>query len=435
MQLGGLRVPASHGASLRPCDDPASGPYQAWLPVLRAGCQDIPRRIVSSASWAGVPWGYDLAMRWTKVPAAAWPTPHELVQEGLRHHRVVMLNQTHDELTRWLWVLVAVSLALAVAIPLWLWPPRAPSATADHETWKLFGRPPAPGDWISGDGAYPVPLQGGRVAWLFGDSQVRRADATNAIVHNTIVIQDGDRLRTLAGGTPAQPTDLIPPVQPGTWLWPSSGFVEQGRLMVFAEELTRPASDGDGFQATHRRYLVSFQLPDLAQGTPQAVYDGPVAWGHTVLVNADQVYVYGNLERDGWTNLTYLARFRLGHSGGYWQFWNGHRFSSARLAAAPLRGPDGRALVAKLASVIPIPAAAHAGPGARFAALSIDPFATTIDLRVAAGPQGPWRARHPLCAVPELHAYLPHARTDQGGAIRLAYSVANSQPRYLSVNW
>lgn len=402
--------------------------------MSRAGCQDIPPSDRVKCQLGLCAPGYDLAMRWTEVPAAAWRTPHELVQEGFRRNRVVMLNEAHDGLTRWLWVLVAVS--LAVVIPLWLWLPRAPSATADHDTWKLFGRPPAPGDWVSGDGAYPVPLPGGRVAWLFGDSLVRRADATNAIVHNTIVIQDGRRrLRTLAGGTTAQPTDLIPPVQPGTWLWPSSGFVEQGRLMVFAEELARPASGGDGFQATHRRYLVPFQLPDLLQGTPQAVYDGPVAWGHAVLVNGDDVYVYGNLQRDGWTNLTYLARFRLGHSGGYWQFWNGHRFSSARLAAAPLHGPDGRALVAKLASVIPIPAAAHAGAGARFAALSIDPFATTIDLRVAPGPQGPWRARHTLCAVPEPHAYLPHARTDEGGAIWLAYSVANSQPRYLTVNW
>jgi hypothetical protein len=79
------------------------------------------RRIVSSASWAGVPRDYDLAMRGTEVPAAAWRTPQELVQEGFRRNRVVMLNQAHDGLTRWLWVLVAVSLALAVAIPMWLY--------------------------------------------------------------------------------------------------------------------------------------------------------------------------------------------------------------------------------------------------------------------------------------------------------------------------
>ncbi len=332
-----------------------------------------------------------------------------------------------------LWVLAAV---LLVAVPVMGRLPRVPTATADHHTWELFGRPPAPGNWVSGDGAYPVPLPDGQVAWLFGDSQVRRADNTDAIIHNAIVVQnDRGRLRTLAGGTAAQPADLIPPVQPGTWLWPSSGFVEHDRLMVFAEEFTRPASGGEGFQATDRRYLVPFQLPHLARGTPQAVYDGPIASGHAVLVSGDDVYIYGNLQRDGWTNLTYLARFRLGHSGGYWQFWNGRRFAPELLTAAPLQGPDGKALVAKLANVIPIPHPSPAGAGGGLAALTIDPFATTIDLRVASRPQGPWSARHTLYAIPEPHPYLPRARTDATGAVQLAYSVANSRPRYLTVKW
>jgi hypothetical protein len=47
-----------------------------------------------------VPQGYDRAMRWTEVPAAAWRTPQELVQEGFRRSRVVMLNEAHDGLTR-----------------------------------------------------------------------------------------------------------------------------------------------------------------------------------------------------------------------------------------------------------------------------------------------------------------------------------------------
>ena len=39
-------------------------------------------------------------MRWTEVPAAAWRTPQELVQEGFRRSRVVMLNEAHDGPTR-----------------------------------------------------------------------------------------------------------------------------------------------------------------------------------------------------------------------------------------------------------------------------------------------------------------------------------------------
>jgi hypothetical protein len=50
-----------------------------------------------------MPWvleGYDQAMRWTQVPAAAWRSPQELVQEGFRRSRVVMLDEAHDGLKR-----------------------------------------------------------------------------------------------------------------------------------------------------------------------------------------------------------------------------------------------------------------------------------------------------------------------------------------------
>jgi hypothetical protein len=39
-------------------------------------------------------------MRWTQVPAAAWRTPQELVQEGFRRSQAVMLNEAHDGLIR-----------------------------------------------------------------------------------------------------------------------------------------------------------------------------------------------------------------------------------------------------------------------------------------------------------------------------------------------
>jgi hypothetical protein len=323
-------------------------------------------------------------------------------------------------------VLLPVALTLTMIVL-----PRLPAVTADLGTWKLFGRPPTPGGWVAGDGSYPVQLPDRRVAWLFGDSLVHRADGSNMIVHNAIVVQDrSGRLRTLAGGTAAEPADLIPPVQPNTWLWAASGFVDHGRLMVFAEEFTG-AGDGQRFQATNRRYLVPFQLPDLDRGTPRPVYDGPVAWGHAVLVSGGWVYVYGNLERDGWTNLTYLARFRPGGADGYWQFWNGRGFGPEALAAAPIGRRDGGELVAKVASVIPWPQSGGGG----FAALTIDPFGTTIDLRVAPAPQGPWSASHVLYTIPERHSYLPRARTTTSGAVVLSYSVADDRPRYLTARW
>jgi hypothetical protein len=71
-----------------------------WIGMAGAGGETSHPWIVSSPGWAWVPRGYDQAMRWTEVPAAAWRTPQELVEEGFRRSRVVMLNEAHHGLSR-----------------------------------------------------------------------------------------------------------------------------------------------------------------------------------------------------------------------------------------------------------------------------------------------------------------------------------------------
>jgi hypothetical protein len=78
-------------------DDTTTHP--AILVTSMAG-GDIPASGVSSTGWGSVAQSYDRTMRWTEVPAAAWRTPQELVEEGFRRSRVVMLNEAHDGLTR-----------------------------------------------------------------------------------------------------------------------------------------------------------------------------------------------------------------------------------------------------------------------------------------------------------------------------------------------
>src|SRR4030095_12459992 len=65
-----------------------------------AGVKTSHRCIVSSPEWGLVRQAYDQAMRCMEVPAAAWRTPQELVEEGFRRGRVVMLNEAHNGLTR-----------------------------------------------------------------------------------------------------------------------------------------------------------------------------------------------------------------------------------------------------------------------------------------------------------------------------------------------
>ena len=351
-----------------------------------------------------------------------------------------------------LWICLP-SILLAVAVPVVLvkvaLPAHAPNPgpgpggggqASDHHSFQVVGRLRGLADLVAGDGTYPVPLPDGQTAWLFGDCRFRTAGGV-AGVRNAILLQDAQRrFRMVTGHTGADPTDLIPRLRPNTWLWPSSGFVEHGYLMVFAEEFkgTLQPNGKVGFVATNHRYLVGLALPSLhpLPGPPHEVYGGPIAWGHTVLVNGSDVYVYGNLQQDhGWTNLTYLARFPLGASTSYWRFWDGRDFVPYPAAAAPLRGSDGARLTTKLTSIIPNPDPQARAAGVGFAALTMQPFGATFDLRTATRPQGPWGASRVLYKVPDPKklAYLPRARPDPDGTLQLAYSVWASPPRFLVI--
>jgi hypothetical protein len=345
--------------------------------------------------------------------------------------------------------LFAALLVVAVSVPVVLikvaLPARVPtlgsgSQASGHHGFQVVGRLRGLGDLVAGDGTYPVPLPDGRTAWLLGDCRFRTAGGV-AGVRNAILLEDAHRrFRIVTGRTGADPTDLVPRVRPNTWLWPSSGFVEHGRLMVFAEEFkaTLQPNGKVGFVATDHRYLIGLALPSLRPlpGPPREVYGGPIAWGHAVLVNGSDVYAYGNLQQDhGLTNLTYLARFPLGGSTGYWQFWDGRGFVPYPGAAAALRGSDGARLTTKLTSVIPNPDPRATAAGVGLAALTMQPFGATFDLRPATRPEGPWGASRALYRIPDPKklAYLPRARLDPDGAIQLAYSVWASPPRFVLI--
>jgi hypothetical protein len=79
-----------------------------WPP----GTVSPPRKTSRRQTMASIGWpcaaGLGSVMRWTEVPAAAWRTPQELVQEGFGRGRVVMLNEAHDGLKRCVHVYAAM---------------------------------------------------------------------------------------------------------------------------------------------------------------------------------------------------------------------------------------------------------------------------------------------------------------------------------------
>jgi hypothetical protein len=219
--------------------------------------------------------------------------------------------------------------------------------------WGRAGNAAGPGQWSGADGTASVPLPGGRVAWFFSDTYlgpVNRDGSRSAagFVHNSLVVQDGDRLTTVSGDTPVRP----PAGTPG-WYWAGAGHVEGGRLVEFYHRLNGSGAEWD---FTEQGVAVAtFALPSLRLESVRELPYGwpspartPVMWGSAVFDDGPWTYVYGyrgHLDQPDHPKWLYLARAPRGHVAepASWQYDTGTGWSPdpARAAELPTRVDTG----------------------------------------------------------------------------------------------
>jgi hypothetical protein len=180
------------------------------------------------------------------------------------------------------------------------------SVSPDTTLSTTFARYAAstPQGWTGGDSTYSVRLPDGRIVWLFSDTFLgplardgsRPANAK--LVNNSFVVQNGDHLDTVVGGTPADPAGLMPPPATGEWYWVGDGQVVDGQLQVAFQRYRR---FGNGFwQFTVDSNVVAMFAPDKL-GAPASVDPLPslshVAWGAAILPASRSgdgyTYIYG----------------------------------------------------------------------------------------------------------------------------------------------
>jgi hypothetical protein len=203
-----------------------------------------------------------------------------------------------------LWVALCVCSAGCASPPATKAIPEPPAATAWPQADALFRRDPR---WLGGDAAVTIPLDRGRILWLFGDSFVAsgpsRSRAEAAFVRNSVAVQRGAdpshaELRFYTGlGTDGAPTSFFADDDAG-WFWPGHGLSLDTELTIFLERMrpdARPSglgfatagfaavridNPGDEPSAWHVR-----RLP-----TPDSLGLGLV--GVSVLLEGDYVYAY-----------------------------------------------------------------------------------------------------------------------------------------------
>lgn len=332
-------------------------------------------------------------------------------------------------------------------------------------------------DWTGADGAWSVPLPGGRTLWIFADTFLGpvqpppnpsgepyhwRSPFLAQMIRNSAVLEGRDgSLTTLRGSTHGgAPDSWIDRPGQDTVYWPMSAIVEPERpgsrtevLRVFVFQMGRPQVKEHTFGTTLRAAVATFALNDLSKPRridelpdpprPAGDFDNQVFYGQAAIRRADYVYVFGgtsNTLRPGQS--AYLARIPAGGlaDDDRWEYWAGpgpggtDRWARADPARArpviPFTGfGAGRTGVAAGYSVI--------NQGRTYVLFTMD---TTVDTggiwRIASywscSPAGPWHGPAKVYDTPEVTqgkdtiSYFPYAhpgRSDRRSGLLLSYDV------------
>jgi len=194
----------------------------------------------------------------------------------------------------------------------------------------------ASGGWIAGDATFSIALPEDKTLWLFGDSFIGTVNSADSsintgakMIRNCAILQDGDSLVSLYGGTFANPTDFVTSLTPASsWLWPEHGLIENDTLKIFFSEfILYPGPSGFNFKY-NAAYVARFAYPEivLVDLTPLPYYDSNgVCYGNSVLIENGYTYIYGRKETDTVYHISYahVARVQVGNITAPWEFYNG----------------------------------------------------------------------------------------------------------------
>ena len=266
--------------------------------------------------------------------------------------------------------------------------------------------------WVGGDGALTVPLGGDRILWLFGDSFIARGPTRtrdgSAFIRNSVAVQTGrDPTRSFIefywSHSLEGPRSFLPE-QGDSWFWPGHGVrFDGGGLLLFYGRLQESAEDL-GY-ASDSWTAVMVDNPD----------DEPSAWapreltiprhfgidvGNSVLPWGDFLYVYSKRGHD---HDVYLVRWRTSDAerGDLTQpsWWCGEAAGWVDDAGIDAQGVEPAILIEGAAPELSVHHDAATGRLLEFETTGFG--ATTLGVRWADAPEGPWSEVEEFLRPPE----------------------------------
>ncbi len=181
--------------------------------------------------------------------------------------------------------------------------------------------------WTGGDSTYSAALHDGRQLWMFSDTPLPpitppTRPTTTQLVNQSFVVQDGDEMSTVLGGTDAAPDHLVTPETPGNWYWLGAGTTWGGKLELPLIEF-RKTGPGAWDLAWTANALATFntnRLDKAPKVTPLPSSAG-IMWSGWVERDGSDTYIYG-VEDLGADKYLHIAR-TAGSLRGQWQYYTG----------------------------------------------------------------------------------------------------------------
>jgi len=129
--------------------------------------------------------------------------------------------------------------------------------------------------WLGGDAAYSIPLDRSTTVWLFGDTFVGDRRSANGMIHNSIAIRKCERTCEVSywwSGVHTSHPDAFFKTSKSNYFWPLDGFVHNGTLYVFLEQM-RATPEGGAFGFDYESVkLATISNPNAAPDKWQISY-------------------------------------------------------------------------------------------------------------------------------------------------------------------
>lgn len=206
----------------------------------------------------------------------------------------------------------------------------------DDKMIELFTRQTG---WTGGDATYSVELDQDRRIWLFGDTFIDQVnpDRTRSdfqIINNSLMLQVGDELTTIHGGTAESPVAFARPPETGHWYWPGDGTVFQNELLVFMHGF---ANEGGGAWDFYRTSidLLTIDAENFTILSADRIAVNPtISWGAALMEDEDYTYVYG-VKSDGLSKTLFVSRTDAGLRAS-WEYFSDDAWVPDEASATPV---------------------------------------------------------------------------------------------------